>query len=509
MTGPVGNKGKQNVRQISFGKTVLKRRVFMPAGDSARKYQPSAPAFIPSKPIPEPSAHFMGGFKTEKETPDMWGANAWKLIPGMTGVGKGGFDNPKVVRRPNLDPTAPPPAVPTPGTNLTVGEDEGADIFESTNRSRGIQGVIGIAKRLVDGAEIKDLPKAPDLERVRKQTEDALRDNTWTPDERVAIAEAYREFYDRYTLGDDTERRINNWAIRAEYKRLYAQWQREKDAKDGSLAELGDGDFRNTYQGRLNGNEADYFGPGFIINQDENGFYLLQDTDDTWQQINASARTNPALAATLITKLAAFGSYGGAAEKYATQNVVFAADGTPIKARWTKDDEQALRQFLTDVSVQQAGGSYRSWDEILDETAAQNQELGVTPGYGEPPGGNGGYGGYGGGGGYGGNAGGVSYTDPNELKQLLNGAARARLGYALSDADVAAFIADYHQREAAFVNARIAGQDATQLDPENNAYAWIESHFRDQMGAQAGNNYIQQLAQFLMGGGFASGAIGS
>jgi hypothetical protein len=29
------------------------------------------------------------------------------------------------------------------------------------------------------------------------------------------------------------------------------------------------------------------------------------------------------------------------------------------------------------------------------------------------------------------------------------------------------------------------------------------------MGAQAGNNYIQELAQFLMGGGMASGAIGS
>lgn len=395
-------------------------------------------------------------------------------------------------------------------TSVAVARDQVEDF---TNKVRGgVSVAVGGERPELD----PDRPTDATLDRVRRQVQSALMLNTWTPEERMDIVRNYREFVQRWSNGDDSLRNINNWSIKAEYARLLKQWQDEQNADDGNLADTSNGDWFTTYDGKLNSAANMEFGPGFIINKDENGWYFIQDVDDTWRQINATMRTDPAAAARMITSLAAFGSYGGAAERYASQNVVFDANGNPITARWTKDDETALKEFLQEVTVMQASGAsadMMSWDEILDATAAQNQELGIQPGYGEQGGGSGwvDYGGGGGGGyGYGGGGGGqntgISYTPADQLKQMLNGIARARLGYVLNDSDIAAFVADYHQKEAAYVNARIAGQSAMQLDPESAAAAWIESRFRDQMGAQAANNYVQQLAEFLMGGGMAAGA---
>lgn len=355
--------------------------------------------------------------------------------------------------------------------------------------------------------ESRDEPNVPasrrverdEIERIRKQVESTLRDDAWTPDERRLVVDTYRHFAARLVNGDTEARDINNWSIWSEYRRLLAQ---EKAAQmDGrAMAEYGQGGFFDTYQGALTGDDSDYFGPGFIVAEDENGYAYITDLDDLVTSITGSARNDPVAAASLMTRLAGWQAYGAGSEKFVANRIQFDAQGRPVKGNWAKDDQDALRQFLTDVALMQASGDRRPWTQILEENAEQSAEIAASPGYGAL--GTGG----GGGGGGGGGTGGVSFTPPDLLKQMINGVARARLGQVLSDNDVAAFVADFHRKEAEYVHARLAGLDATQVDPESAAAAWIESRFRDQMAGQAGNNLVMELTRFLMGGGMATGS---
>lgn len=342
-------------------------------------------------------------------------------------------------------------------------------------------------------------PTGQDLTRLHQQVQSALRDNAWTPEERRVMVDTYKRFASRLEMGDPEVRDINNWSIWAEYRRLLAQ-EKAAQMDNRDMAEYGQGGFFDTYKGPLTGSDADYFGPGFIVAADERGYMYISDIDDLVTSVTGAVRNDPQAAAATMTQLAAWQAYGAGSEKFVANRIQFDAHGNPVKGNWAKDDQAALKQFLTDVALMQASGDKRPWDEILSENAGRNAEIGATPGYAAR--GTGGGGGYGGGGA---NTG-ISYTAPDLLKQLLNGVARARLGQVLPDADVAAFIADYHQKEAAFVNARMGGLDGTQLDPESAAAAWIESRFRDQMASQAGNSFIMELTQFLMGGGMSAGS---
>lgn len=375
-------------------------------------------------------------------------------------------------------------------------------------------------------------PERPDedvLQRVREQVDLALRDGTWTPEEKSQILQSYRNFVQKFVADDEDDlKSLNNWAVQSAFKQLTAQARKAQDADQeqaggGFLNMFGlaqedpnkaPDDLGEYYSGNLLSAADDKYAQGFILSADAGGWYKIQSIKDLRHQIATEARDNPAFAAKLIAGMAAYGAYGGGTDKYAGQRIQFDKRGNPVAATFNTDDENALGTFLSAIAVDQEQAmnaqELQPWDAIMDQHAAQNSSIAATPSYGKQGGGGGGgyrrYGhGYGGGyGGGGGGGGGVSYTDSDQLKQLINGIARSRLGMALNDQQIAEFVADYHSKEAAFVNARMAGQSGMQLDPESQAAAWLESHFRDPMAAQQANTYISSLASFLLGGSFGS-----
>jgi hypothetical protein len=372
-------------------------------------------------------------------------------------------------------------------------------------------------------------PERPDLDtvrRVREQVDLALRDNTWAPYERDKILDSYRNFVKRFVADDgDDLKELNNWSVQSAFKQLVQQAQK---AQDADQEQAGNGftnmfglanqdpkatdDLGKYYSGNLLSAADDKYAQGFILSSDANGWFKIQSIKDLRHQIAAEARDNPAFAARLIAGMSAYGAYGGGTDKYAGQRIQYDKRNNPVAATFNVDDENALGTFLSTIAVdqQQAMNSdeLQPWDVIMDQHAAQNNQIAQAPSYGDQtpaaPRGRRGFG-YGGGGfGGGGGGGGISYTDSDQLKQLINGIARSRLGMTLNDQQIAEFVTDYHSKEAAFVNARIAGQNGMQLDPESQAAAWIESHFRDPMAAQQANTYISSLASFLLGGSFGS-----
>lgn len=376
-------------------------------------------------------------------------------------------------------------------------------------------------------------PERPDeltLQELQKSVDLALRDNTWRPDERMQIVKSYRAFIEKFVADDEEDlKSINNWKMQSVYKQLVKRWQQSVDAgKDTSNGQggglLGDffglskgtqgiDDLSEFYDGPLQSSAQDDFGPGFILAADAGGWYKIEKLATLQHEIAVEARDNPAFAARLIAGMAAYGAYGSGTDKYAGQRIQYDKHGNPVAATFNVDDEKALGSFLDAIAKDQQmamnGEELKPWDAIMDERAAQNSQIAATPSYGKQSGGGGGYrryghgyGGYGGGGGGGG--GGVSYTDSDQLKQLINGIARSRLGYVLNEQQIAEFVAAYHSKEAAFVNARMGGMDGQQLDPESQAASWIEAHFRDSMAANQANNYISTLASFLLGGSFGS-----
>lgn len=471
--------------KLGFGASIANAATRI-ASNAQRAATQIAPPMQASLPVPDPSVKFFG---YQPAAPKPKGADIKDLVAqaygNITKATKG------VGNVATAKPWANDPASKEAARVLTT---------LTTDNMGATRKEVGTAR----GVDIHGA--APDdevLSQVEKQMQSVLRDNTWTPDERGAIVKQYRDWWSHYTTGGQEQlKNINNFSIQSEYRRLIAQWHdnadKDKDKYDDN------GDFFTTYSGVLASDADDQFGPGFVLSQDEDGWYKIENIQDLQHLIEGNARKDPAFAAQLITRMTAWGAYGGAQEKYSSQNVVFDSHGNPVKARWTKDDQAALKQFLSDVAKQQEvainGGELQPWDTILDQVSTSDVAIANTKGYG----GGGGGGGHGYGGGGGGGGGGVSYTDADQLKQLINGIARGRLGMALSDADINAFVADYHQKEAAFVRARIAGQDGQQLDPESQAAAWIESRFRDQMGAQQANTYVSGLASFLLGGSFGS-----
>jgi hypothetical protein len=498
---------------------------------------------LPSKPVPPPTAAFIGFTPRPTSAPASIGAG----IGAATGIGSAGFGGAGTVGRtgvragpaatglPDYGGFAGKPVQRHPSFAPEVGTaDGGAGVngseldrgpkagdpswnsFDALSKGAGrvLQGVgVGATQGVKKKREAAAKEPNPDdkvLADLELQVSSALRDNAWSPETRAKIVQTYRDFWLHYTGADPQRMELNNYAIQSEYRRYLQQWH-DNGQNGKHTADWGNGDFFSTYSGTLDSEANDAYGPGFVLDKDPDGWFKITNVQDLQAQIEASMRKDPVAAAEMITRLTAWGAYGGAQEKYSRNNVVLDKNGNPVKARWTKDDQVALSQFLHDVSKQQEaakdGSELQPWQDILVTVSTQNQGIATTPGYGGDSSGGGGYSrrGYGGGGyGGGGGGGGISYTDSDQLKQLINAIARARLGYALNDDQIGEFVTEYHNKEAAFVNARIAGQSGQQLDPESQAAAWIESHFRDQMAGQQGNTYISALANFLMNGSFGS-----
>ncbi len=465
------------------------------AGQAARRaVQPQMGAQPPiraSLPVPDPSVHFMGYQAGKPKNPsDDINDAIEQAYASITGTVK---------------------KVNSAATGFKHDDPwEQSQSLDVAIRGKGaVKHITDITRGLGNFARDKDYvaPDRPDteiLDQLKKDVFSALSDNTWTQDERAAIVKKYRQFYDKFTASDDSVREINNFSVQSEFRRLQQQARVAADGSD-KKASLDD-DFSHTYDGVLGSASDDEYAQGFVISQDEDGFFFVTRIKDLSHQLESQMRKDPVAAGKLMQRLAAWGAYAAGTDKYVADRIIRDKNGNPVKGHWTIDDTNALKTALADMAKQQetatSGAELQPWDVILDQVAETQGQVAAAPAYGGGAGG-GGYrgGGYGGGGGGGG---GVTYTDADQLKQLINGIARSRLGYVLNDAQIAEFVSTYHQKEAAFVQARVAGQNGMQLDPESQAAAWLESHFRDEMGAQQGNVYVSALANFLMGGSFGS-----
>lgn len=405
-------------------------------------------------------------------------------------------------------------------------KDEKNFLDTGTEVQRGFQAATDATAKLGNAFRDKpfvapERPQEATLADIRKKVDIALRDGTWTPEEKQQILDSYRGFVKKFVADDEEDMKsLNNWSVQSAFKQLVANARKEKDAdavKGGDafkdffgLAKGPQDDLGEFYDGPLLSAADDKFSQGFILAADENGWFKIESIATLQHAIGAQARDDPAFAARLIQGMAAYGAYGAGTDKYAGGRIQYDKRGNPVAATFNVDDDNALTTFLGLIAKDQEQAmnsqELQPWDTIMDTRVAQNAPIAAAPSYGNQDGsGGGGRRGYGGGGGFGGGGGGgVSYTDSDQLKQLINGIARSRLGYVLNDQQIAEFVAAYHSKEAAFVNARIGGQDAQQLDPESQAASWIEAHFRDPMAANQANNYISSLASFLLGGSFGS-----
>lgn len=315
----------------------------------------------------------------------------------------------------------------------------------------------------------------------------------------------------------DQERTVaHNNTIAIDYLRRVAQYESERDDSAyeeinvpglgvlGDDGNLGTGSRNDTFYNVLQWNA-----PPFMLIRGADGKLTVESNTRAFQLTVSKLARDPEYASAMQTMLAAGGAYGGGNERFVANRL----------GLWSRDDTAALQAAFAEAAMIQrdlvaqvkAGtmpsSQLKDIDEIIVDRGLGGMNLAnagqVTTGGGS--GGGGGFGGGGFGGGGGGGSGGVSMTDPEQLRQLINGIGRARLGRILTDAEVAAFVTDYHLREKAYVSARIAGQDAAQLDPESQAAGWIERHFAAAQAGEAGGRYVQAFAQLINGtGGFGT-----
>jgi len=486
---------------------------------AARQVNPNVrvnnPAIIPSKPIPQiQNVAYLGGRPEEKPLSDLqkqieafYGSMRTKVTDPIQSLASGHTVDDAWHQKDTLDVAA-------------VGQQALTGITDAVQTK--------VANPFRDKKRDFVAPERPadeTLQYLKERMNLALSDNTWTPEERQQIVNSYRNFIQKFVADDNEDlRSMNNWSVQSAFKQLVQKARKEQMAGDavggdgllgdffGQAQDDGGPDLGEFYDGSLLSAADDKYGPGFILSADEDGFYKIVSIRDLQHQISTQARDDPAFAARLIAGMAAYGAYGGGTDKYAGGRIQYDGNGNPIRATFNVDDDKAVSTFLGLIAKDQEqamnGQELQPWDAIMDQHAAQNATVAASPTYGDQDGSGGGrrgYGGYGGGGGFGGGGGGgVTYTDSDQLKQLINGIARSRLGYALNDQQIAEFVAEYHAKEAAFVNARTSGQSGQQLDPESQAASWIEAHFRDPMAANQANNYINSLAAFLLGGSFGS-----
>jgi hypothetical protein len=220
-------------------------------------------------------------------------------------------------------------------------------------------------------------------------------------------------------------------------------------------------------------------------------------------------------AADLISTLAFADKYNSFAKKRdAGYRVQLDAAGNPIRAYIHNDDRVALTNLIKDVMAMQEAGYIGPVEEFMkayaDERRGISEVATGTDGVGgSDRDGGGGYrgGGYGYGGGYssgGGGGGGITLEDPELLKMSVDSIARARMGRSLTNEEAMEFIKHYHSLQAAFVNARMMGADATSLDPEAQAVAWIESRMAKESAGQQAGNFVAALADAMRSGRFSA-----
>lgn len=327
---------------------------------------------------------------------------------------------------------------------------------------------------------------------------------------------------------------IKNLGTRAEYRKMLADWTKSKkgskttggglpswmpDATGEEVDEAGGlGGFMAQQQGTMGtfDTSPDLF--DMIISRDDDGVDHIMSAEDWVRAKVADTRVDPndspeeaaakrRLAGNLIQTLAMADVYGSYAQKRdAAYRVVLDENGEAVAGYLEKPDVAALQNLVAQViNSNMSSNETFAIEDWIEAYALERDSIGrETEGPGDTGGrgsGRAGYGGYGGGG-YGGGGGGGGYqlTSPETLKSMVDGIARSRLGRVLTANEVAAFVAHYHSLERAFVDNYRLGADATRVEPESEAAAWIETTLMNEQAGQQAGKYVMLLRQLFSSG---------
>lgn len=329
---------------------------------------------------------------------------------------------------------------------------------------------------------------------------------------------------------------IKNLGTRASYRKMYADWAKSRkgskttggglpswmpDATGAEVDEAGGlGGFMDQNKGTTGVFDTSPELFDMIITRDKQGVESIISAEDWVRAKIADTRVDPndspeeaaqkrRLAGNLIQTLAMADVYSSYAQKRdAAYRVVLDEKGEAVAGYLEKPDVAALQNLVSQViNSNMSSNETFAVEDWIEAYALERDSIGREtegPGAGSDRGGSGyggyGGGGYGGGGGGGGGAGGYQYTSGETLKSMVDGIARSRLGRVLTADEVAGFIEHYHSLERAFVDAYRMGADATRIEPESEAAAWIETQLmKEQAGQQAGK-YVLLLRQLFASG---------
>lgn len=352
-----------------------------------------------------------------------------------------------------------------------------------------------------------------------------LTDIQWTPGSEAPAGSVVPPERTDLILGSDAPGSPAGDPTLDKYKKLRAAWIDAASKGLNAAPDTGaDGDFGTSTNANSNSTTMG-------ISEATAFQYLLVGTGsdktvekgvELYAKLVGEAMADPQRAGELMASMVAIGAYGGGSEKYVQDRLypVIGKDGQPtLKGRFTVDDLAALKATMAIIANDQAnkadaviagGGSISEipgFEELLAQRGLERQGMAATL---QPAGNSSGGGGGGGrrrGGGGGGGGGGARFTDPEQLKSLIDGIARQRLGRILTTEEAQAFANYYHSQEAATGGINYLSGGGRVLDPESQAIAWIESRYRDEGAKQQQGTYFGALLKMLQGSAFTSGGV--
>lgn len=351
----------------------------------------------------------------------------------------------------------------------------------------------------------------------------------------ATLSDAWKWQTAGFNEGDPIAIAIKNLGTRAQYRKMLADWTAKRkgskttggglppwmaDVTGEEIDEAGGlGGFMQQNQGQTGVFDTSPELFDMIIARGEDGVEHIMSAEDWIRAKVADTRVDPndspeeaaakrRLAGNLIQTLVMADVYGSYAQKtQAAYRVVLDGNGEAVAGYLERPDVAALQNLLSQIINSNMSSNetfaVEDWieayalerDAIGRETEGPGNTSGRGSGYSS-----GGYGGYGGGGYGGGGGGGYQLTSGETLKAMIDGIARSRLGRVLTAEEAAAFVAHYHSLERAFYDNYRLGADATRIEPEAEAAAWIETRMmKEQAGHQAGR-YVMMLRQLFSSG---------
>ncbi len=477
------------------------------------------PAYIRPMPPPPPPQRKLSPFEVWQ---DLQSTNPNKQINSFDELM--GLDSKKAeeIRRKQLEATILGSDAPGGATKSMLDKAErGARIEKSEAAVRKSQENLGKRSKMVEEA-------------LKYQAADP----TLPLEERQALGEL-SEAWKWGTAGYDTLNpiaiAIQNLGTRANYRKMLADWTKSEKGKkstngglpqalpDPTGAEVDEAGGLGGFMAQQNGVNGTFdTSPSLfdmIISRDKDGIEHIMSAEDWVRGKIADTRVDPndspeeaaqkrRLAGNLIQTLAMSDAYASYAQKKAAAyRVVLDENGEAVAGYLEKPDVAALQNLVSQIinSNMSSNETFAVEDWIEAYALERDQIQKDSDGPGDDGGGGGGgygrggYGGYGGGGygGGGGGGGGATLTSPETLKSMIDGIGRSRLGRVLTKEEADAFVAHFQGLERAFYENYRNGADATRVDAESEAAAWIETHLMHEQAGQQAGKYVMLLRQLF------------